>query len=179
MRSSRRNLLQIVTRAAIGTLHGMAIGASLTRSTRAGTSRPPAPISCGWPTRGDVARLRVRSLCHRRIRQTHRGLARYPDPAHGPGARCVGADALRPTAGRGAGGTIQAVFGGSVGEFLRPGDRVPMSGGQTLWKMMIRRARKHVWSESWIDDVVSTVWRITPAGRRAAELEKPARQTAG
>ena len=74
---------------------------------------------------------------------------------------------------------IEAAFEGSAGGFLQPGDRVPMSGGRTRWKVMIRRARKHLRSEGWIDDEVSTIWRITPAGRKAAELDKPARQTAG
>ncbi len=37
--SSRRSLLSIVTRAAIGTLHAMAIGERMTRNNRAGSSR--------------------------------------------------------------------------------------------------------------------------------------------
>ena len=50
-----------------------------------------------------MAPLRVCGLRHPRVRDAHRRLAGYPDPSHGPDARCVGAGSLRPTAGLGAG----------------------------------------------------------------------------
>lgn len=43
---------------------------------------------------------------------------------------------------------------------LKAGDR---------WQVMIRRARKPIAAEGWIEVGTGKLWRITPAGRRAAE----------
>ena len=51
---------------------------------------------------------------------------------------------------------------------LQPGDRIK-TGQRERWKVMIRRTRKPLIAEGWIDDVPGTTWRITDLGRRAAE----------
>lgn len=52
---------------------------------------------------------------------------------------------------------------------LQPGDREPLGRGSERWQVMIRRARKHLVHEGWIEDRSGKTWRITDAGRRAAE----------
>jgi hypothetical protein len=52
---------------------------------------------------------------------------------------------------------------------LRPGDQETMARGLKRWQVMIRRARKHLVSEGWIEDGAGPTWRITSAGRRAAD----------
>ena len=57
----------------------------------------------------------------------------------------------------------------NLGEMLQPSDRVEMSHGRQRWQVMIRRARKHLVTEGWIEDGSGRIWRITESGRRAAE----------
>ena len=64
---------------------------------------------------------------------------------------------------------IEAAFQKSSDGFLRPGDRLLMSGGRERWKVMIRRARKPLKSEGWISQTSGVTWKITEAGRKAAE----------
>ena len=64
---------------------------------------------------------------------------------------------------------IEAAFQKSSDGFLRPGDRLLMSGGRERWKVMIRRARKPLESEGWISQTSGVTWKITEAGRKAAE----------
>ena len=54
-------------------------------------------------------------------------------------------------------------------DFLQVADRSPMSGGRERWKVMIRRARKPLLAEGWIEDEISTKWRVTDEGRKAAD----------
>ena len=54
-------------------------------------------------------------------------------------------------------------------DFLQGADRSPMSGGRERWKVMIRRARKPLRAEGWIEDEISTKWRVTDKGRKAAD----------
>ena len=56
-----------------------------------------------------------------------------------------------------------------LGEMLQPCDRVDMAHGRQRWQVMIRRSRKHLVAEGWIQDASGRLWRITEAGRRAAE----------
>ncbi len=56
-----------------------------------------------------------------------------------------------------------------MGATLQPGDREPLGRGTERWQVMIRRARKHLAHEGWIEDRSGKAWRITDAGRRAAE----------
>ncbi len=50
-----------------------------------------------------------------------------------------------------------------------PGDRTPRSGGRERWQVMVRRTRRHLASEGWIENRPGARWRITESGRRAAE----------
>ena len=51
---------------------------------------------------------------------------------------------------------------------LKPGDREPMSGGSERWKVMIRRARKHMVNEGLVEENSGTRWQLTKQGKRAA-----------
>jgi len=52
---------------------------------------------------------------------------------------------------------------------LQPGDRVPTARGRERWRVMVRRARKPLITEGWIEGGGGKLWRITDVGRRAAE----------
>ena len=56
-----------------------------------------------------------------------------------------------------------------LGPELPPGDLAPVGRGGERWRVMVRRARKHLVAEGWIEDGRGPVWRITDTGRRAAE----------
>jgi hypothetical protein len=51
---------------------------------------------------------------------------------------------------------------------MMPGDSEPMARGLARWQLMIRRARKHMIAEKWIDGKAVVGWKITEAGRKAA-----------
>jgi hypothetical protein len=53
---------------------------------------------------------------------------------------------------------------------LRPADRRPMAGGRQRWQVMIRRARKPLKSEGWIEKS-GRLWVVTDAGRKVAAKE--------
>jgi hypothetical protein len=57
-----------------------------------------------------------------------------------------------------------------TGTFLLA-DRVEMARGRERWQVMIRRARRALAAEGWIEDGASKVWRITDSGRKTAERE--------
>ncbi len=79
---------------------------------------------------------------------------------------------LRAIAGAGgecARSDIEATFEKFSDGLLQLGDRRLMSGGRERWKVMIRRARKSLRAEGWIAPGVGPTWKITEAGRRAAE----------
>lgn len=52
---------------------------------------------------------------------------------------------------------------------LQPGDCAATARGRERWRTMVRRARKPLMAEGWIEDGIGKLWRITDAGRRAAE----------
>jgi len=52
---------------------------------------------------------------------------------------------------------------------MLPADRVTMARGRERWRRMVQKARKPLATEGWIEDRKGPVWRITDAGRRAAE----------
>jgi Mrr N-terminal domain len=56
-----------------------------------------------------------------------------------------------------------------MGASLQPGDRAAMARGRERWRVMVRRARTALIAEGWIEDGTGKLWRITDAGRRAAE----------
>ena len=64
-----------------------------------------------------------------------------------------------------------------MGASLQPGDRESMARGHERWRVMVQRARKPLIAEGWIEDRTGLVWRITDAGRRAAE--RPISKDAG
>ena len=64
---------------------------------------------------------------------------------------------------------IEAAFEESGDRFLRSGDHHAMAGGRERWKVMIRRARKPLKAEGWVEDNTTPAWRITAAGRKVAE----------
>lgn len=72
---------------------------------------------------------------------------------------------------------IETAFRGAIGGFLAPGDRQVMVGGRERWQVMIRRARKSLRAEGWIVSSVGSTWKVTEAGRKAADrpLESRAR----
>ncbi len=64
---------------------------------------------------------------------------------------------------------IETAFEKSADGFLQPGDCRHMSGGRERWKVMIRRARKPLKTEGWIAQTTGPMWKVTEAGRKAAE----------
>ena len=48
-------------------------------------------------------------------------------------------------------------------------DTQKMAGGRERWQAMIGRARRHLIKEGWVEEGTGKMWRITPAGRRAAQ----------
>jgi hypothetical protein len=56
-----------------------------------------------------------------------------------------------------------------MAESLQPGDREAMARGSERWRIMVRRSRKALVAEGWIEDRSGPAWRITDAGRRAAQ----------
>lgn len=64
---------------------------------------------------------------------------------------------------------IEAEVERLMGPTLLAADRLTMPGGHTRWQGMIRRARKSLVAEHWIQAGVGPYWQITDAGRRAAE----------
>jgi hypothetical protein len=73
---------------------------------------------------------------------------------------------------------IEAAFERSSDGFLQPADRQLMTGGRERWKVMIRRVRKPLRAEGWIQEGPGKTWKITAAGRRAAEQPPSANRTA-
>jgi hypothetical protein len=50
-------------------------------------------------------------------------------------------------------------------------DNEMLSRGRERWRVMVRRARKHLVQEGWLEDTRGKAWIITEAGRRAAEAK--------
>ena len=57
-------------------------------------------------------------------------------------------------------------------ENLKPCDYDLMAGNRPRWKIMIRRARKHMINEGFVEDNTGFEWKITKQGRKA--VERPA-----
>jgi hypothetical protein len=60
-----------------------------------------------------------------------------------------------------------------IGKTLKSSDLEPMSDGLPRWQRMVKRARKHMLKEGFIEAGRGADWRITATGRRAA-LGQPA-----
>ena len=54
---------------------------------------------------------------------------------------------------------------------LQSADRDAMARGRERWRVMVRRARRHLVAEGWIEDRAGPAWRITDTGRQAAEKQ--------
>ena len=57
----------------------------------------------------------------------------------------------------------------SASNWLQPGDFEHMSRGTPRWKVMIRRARRPMTKEGFLEPESGKVWRITQRGRRAGD----------
>lgn len=77
--------------------------------------------------------------------------------------------ALVQCGGEGASRDVEAGVGKLIATALLAGDKVSMARGRERWKVMVRRARKPLISEGWIENAHGAVWKVTEAGRRAAE----------
>ena len=64
---------------------------------------------------------------------------------------------------------IEAAIEKSADTFLKPGDRRLLFGGRERWRFMIQRAKKPLKAEGWIQDGPAKAWKITAAGKRAAD----------
>jgi hypothetical protein len=50
-------------------------------------------------------------------------------------------------------------------------DNEMLSRGRERWRVMVRRARKHLVQEGWLEDTKGKMWIVTEAGRHAAEAK--------
>jgi hypothetical protein len=71
---------------------------------------------------------------------------------------------------------IEKLFEQRFNSWLKSGDRVAMRRGEPRWTVMIRRSKKHLIAEGFVVAPNHLTWRITPAGRKAAEQEVVAAQ---
>jgi hypothetical protein len=58
-----------------------------------------------------------------------------------------------------------------MGASFQPGDRDEARKGRERWRVMVRRAHKPLVAEGWIEKGSGPVWRITEAGRHAADRQ--------
>lgn len=79
--------------------------------------------------------------------------------------------ALESVGGASTRSALEPVIEKIMSAQLLPGDRVKMAGGRERWRVMIRRARKHLVSHGWIEKTSGITWTITEAGRKAAEKQ--------
>jgi hypothetical protein len=77
--------------------------------------------------------------------------------------------ALIQRGGEGKAKDVESGVGKLMATALLAGDKVSMAQGRERWKVMVRRARKPLISEGWIEDADGAVWRVTEAGKRVAD----------
>ncbi len=73
----------------------------------------------------------------------------------------LGGEARRPD--------LEPIVENLMSATFQPGDREEMTRGRQRWREMIRRAHKPLVAEGWLEKKGGLTWRITEAGRRAAE----------
>lgn len=56
---------------------------------------------------------------------------------------------------------------------LKPGEMTVMSEGKPSWKKAVRRARRHMVKEGFLEDHSGLKWRISSQGKRVAEGTTP------
>ena len=61
-----------------------------------------------------------------------------------------------------------------LGGVLEPSEMTRMSGDKLSWKRAVRRARRHMVKEGFLQEHTKLRWKITDSGRRAAEEKPPA-----
>jgi hypothetical protein len=66
---------------------------------------------------------------------------------------------------------IEARVERELNDRLAAGDRQSMARGRERWQVMVRRARRHLITEGWLEPNTGKQWKITAAGRRAANAE--------
>jgi hypothetical protein len=64
---------------------------------------------------------------------------------------------------------IEAAIEKSADTFLKAGDRRLLFGGRERWRFMVQRAKKPLKAEGWIQEGPGKGWKITAAGKRAAD----------
>jgi Mrr N-terminal domain len=64
---------------------------------------------------------------------------------------------------------LEAEVERTIAASLQSGDRAPLARGRERWRVMVQRARKPLLTERWIEGGGGSIWRITDAGRQAAE----------
>jgi Mrr N-terminal domain len=80
-------------------------------------------------------------------------------------------DALIANGGQSTAPELEPLVQQAMAAKLQPGDLDMMAGDRTKWQVMIKRARRPMVKEGWIEDGSGTTWRITKAGRKAGETE--------
>lgn len=60
-----------------------------------------------------------------------------------------------------------------LAEVLKPEEMTRMTGGKLIWKRAIRRSRRHMIKEGFLESGTALRWKITDEGRRAAEKAAP------
>lgn len=73
--------------------------------------------------------------------------------------------------GEGTRQAIEPIVERLMKDSFEPGDTQPMARGKLRWQVMVQRARRHLATEGWLEPESKRVWRITAAGRKAAEAE--------
>jgi len=71
---------------------------------------------------------------------------------------------------------VERLFIERFDSWILPGDRAVMSGGKPRWMVMIGRSKKHLITEGFVAAPSHLTWRITAAGRKAAQQEAPLAQ---
>lgn len=75
--------------------------------------------------------------------------------------------------GRARRADLETEFESRHAGMFKTGDSDVMAGNVPRWQKMIRRSRKHLIEEGFIENSSSPVWQITAEGKRAAKAQKP------
>ena len=66
---------------------------------------------------------------------------------------------------------VESSDGRLMRDVLNAKDNEELFQGKERWRFSVRRARKHLVQEGWLEDTRGKMWVITEAGRRAAEAK--------
>jgi hypothetical protein len=70
--------------------------------------------------------------------------------------------------------TLEKAFEQRYHSWLKPGDKTLLPRGEPRWKLMFRQTKKCLIGEGFVEAPNHLTWRITPAGRKAAQQEPSA-----